>query len=138
MKIHDSRDLQERLDELQAKADLIEEIQEELAEAGDNVDTNEIIERLDDAKADFDEDEQTELKELKELSDEVPEWEFGATLICVDDWVDYVKEMLEDCGDIPKNLPSYIEIDWEKTADNIEADYSTIDYQGDTYYYRNC
>jgi hypothetical protein len=48
----------------------------------------------------------------------------------------YAKELLEDCGDIPRNLPAYIAIDWEQTATNIRVDYAFIDIDGETYFYR--
>lgn len=48
----------------------------------------------------------------------------------------YVREMLEDCGEIPRDIPYYIAIDWELTAENILVDYSQIDIDGVTYYYR--
>ena len=46
---------------------------------------------------------------------------------------DFVQQLLEDCGDIPENLPSYIHIDWERTAYDIMMDYST----SDNHYFRN-
>lgn len=42
-------------------------------------------------------------------------WEgdwYPVTLIRDSYFVDYVQELLEDCGDIPTNLPHYIHIDW--------------------------
>jgi len=48
----------------------------------------------------------------------------------------YAQELCEDIGDIPSNLPSYIEIDWEATARNIQQDYSSVEYDGVTYWYR--
>ena len=41
-----------------------------------------------------------------------------------------------DIGDLPKDLPAYIVIDWDKTANNIEADYTTVDYDGVEYLIR--
>ena len=49
---------------------------------------------------------------------------------------DYARDMLEDCGEIPRDIPYYIAIDWEATAENILVDYSYIDIQDATYYYR--
>lgn len=37
----------------------------------------------------------------------------------------FVQELLEQTVDMPENLPSYIQIDWESTARNIKYDYST-------------
>ena len=40
---------------------------------------------------------------------------------------DFVRELVESCGDIPKDLPPYIHIDWESTARDIMMDYFAID-----------
>lgn len=37
---------------------------------------------------------------------------------------DFTQELLEQCGDMPKDLPNYIVIDWEATARQIMWDYS--------------
>jgi hypothetical protein len=79
------------------------------------------------------------LGELKELASECEgygDWEYGATLIRASYWVDYAQEMLVDCGDIPQELPWYIAIDWEQTADNLLADYTEVDFGGIPYYIR--
>ncbi len=47
--------------------------------------------------------------------------------------VHFVSNLLEDCGDIPQNLPAYIHIDWERTAWDIMLDYST----SNNHYFRN-
>ena len=39
--------------------------------------------------------------------------------------IDFTMELLESCGDIPQDLPSYIHIDWEGTARDIMMDYSS-------------
>lgn len=62
------------------------------------------------------------------------EW-YPLTLISERVWVDYVREMLEDCGYIPANLPSWIEFDWKATARNVQDDYTSVDYDGTTYWY---
>lgn len=36
-----------------------------------------------------------------------------------------------------EDFPSWIEIDWEKTAANVQQDYSSLDWDGVTYYYRD-
>ncbi len=48
----------------------------------------------------------------------------------------YAREMLEDCGDIPRDIPHYIEIDWNATARNVRTDYTPIDIDDATYWYR--
>jgi hypothetical protein len=39
-------------------------------------------------------------------------------------------------GDMPKEIPSYIVIDWDATAENIQADYTSVDFDGVTYWIR--
>jgi hypothetical protein len=51
-------------------------------------------------------------------------------------FTDYARDLLEDCGDLPRNLPHYIEIDWDATARNIRVDYTPVEIDGITYWYR--
>jgi predicted nuclease with TOPRIM domain len=139
--IIDTRDLQERLEELEAKRDAIDEAieQRDETEADETASPEafeKAVEELEKLEADFDEDEQKELAELESLSEEISEWKDGATMIPESEFVEYCQELLEDIGDLPKDLPGYIAIDWEKTADNLRADYSEVEYQGTTYLVR--
>ena len=140
--IIDTRDLQGRLEELEAKRDAINEAIEhrDEVEADDEASPEafeQAVDKLEKLEADFDEDEQKELAELESLSEEISDWKDGATMVPESEFVDYCQELLEDCGDLPRNLPNYIAIDWDKTADNIRADYSEVEYQGTTYLVRN-
>jgi hypothetical protein len=137
--ILDSRDLAKRKEELEALRDEVEETRkalDETAQTGSGLQDLETA--YEDAQKAFGEDEQKELSELEEAEIEIPEWGDGNTLIPSDEWISYVQDLLDDIGDIPKNLPHYIVIDWEKTADNLEADYSRVTIQGTEYLYRNC
>jgi len=64
------------------------------------------------------------------------DWHHGETLIRDSYFVDYVQELLADCGDIPRDLPFYVVIDWEATARNIRYDYTGVDFAGVTYWVR--
>lgn len=46
---------------------------------------------------------------------------------------DFVRNLLEDCCGIPKDLPPYVHIDWERTAHDVMMDYS----EENCYYFRN-
>lgn len=83
---------------------------------------------------------QDELDTLVEMRDEVgsSEWTYGLTLVHESYWVEYVEEFVKDIGDIPHNVPSYIEIDWEATASNIKVDYAEVTVENETYFYRMC
>jgi hypothetical protein len=61
---------------------------------------------------------------------------YPLTLICDSYFTDYARELLEDCGTIPRDMPSWVEIDWDATARNVRMDYTPIDIDGVTYWYR--
>lgn len=142
----DSRDVIARLEELKEERDDLElsvsEAQEALDEAHDEdkeAEESEIEtaqERLDD----WDKDNGDELKALQTLNDEAEgyadDWRHGATLIREDHFPDYCQELLADIGDLPRNLPDYLVIDWDATADNLKADYTEVDFDGTTYLVR--
>lgn len=61
---------------------------------------------------------------------------YPITLIRNDYFVEYVIDLAKDVGDVPQNLPSYLEIDWEASANNVQQDYSYVDVGENTYWYR--
>lgn len=61
---------------------------------------------------------------------------YPLTLIREDYFTEAMREMVEDLGDLPNGTPPYIVVDWEAMADNLRADYSEVEYDGDTYLYR--
>lgn len=159
--IMDSRDVEERIVELQdertALVDALKEAEEarddaasELRENRDEADEERLREAVDaaseaadDARKDLtDWDASEEADELKHLEafkadlEDYCEWEDGATLIRESFFVEAMKEMCEELGDLPKNLPSYIVIDWNATADNLQADYTSGEFDGVTYWAR--
>ena len=128
----DSRDVIARIEELESeRADLVSEAEDY---------TNAAADESKDALKAWDEENAEELKALKGLASEAEgysdDWEYGATLVRGSYFVDYCRELVSDIGDIPKEIPSYIEIDWDATAANIMADYTSADFDGVTYYVR--
>lgn len=104
----DSRDLQDRINELETSADL-------------------------------DSYDKEELKNLKELKDDVAsddEWGYGIIFVNEDDFEEYTQELLDDIGLIQRDLPGFIVIDWEATSNNVKIDYESIEYNDSTYLYR--
>lgn len=149
MNILDSRDLEKRRQELQDMKDALDEARKMLADANamphrTKAEREERAKAIAEAEEQIEscepvtDEEQEELEELDTMAEEVCEWNSGATLIRENYWVEYVEELCKDIGDVPQEIPGYIAIDWEKTAENIRADYSEVSYQGDTYYYRVC
>jgi predicted nuclease with TOPRIM domain len=137
--ILDTRDLEERLIELsEAREMLVAEINEAMEEIH-AVSTK--LEAANEALYAFDDSEEYAeyqmLLELKgEISDYSSEWEDGLPLFRDTYFVDYCKELCEDIGDIPRNIPSYIVIDWKATAENLKADYTYATLCGCKYYFR--
>ena len=43
------------------------------------------------------------------------QWDSGA---------EFAQNLAEDCGEVPRDMPSWIEIDWEKSWDNLDYDYT--------------
>ncbi len=115
-KVIDSRDVIARFEELKGEREMLEDD----------------IEKWDDDNW----DEYESLKELIEECEGCGDWECGTALIHRSHWVDYCRELTEDIDGIPKDLPSYIVIDWEATADNLEYDYHVVDFGGEDYLIR--
>lgn len=118
------------------------------------IDSRDIIDRLEELESDYsihieeggkDEefDDMDELVSLRKLLDEWSdnsEWQYGAFFVRDSYWTDYCEELVKDIGDIPDNLPGYIEnnIDWDGVAEDLQADYSDYDFDGVTYWCRDC
>ena len=149
MDIIDSRDVIARFEELESeRADLetdIETAQDDLDNETNADETDALQTILNDAKAalkSWDDDNGDELKSLKDLADQgesyASDWQYGATLIRESYFETYARELVEDIGDLPKELPPYIEnnIDWEGVADELKADYTSVDFDGETYLIR--
>jgi antirestriction protein len=113
--IIDSRDVIERIAELEA-----------VAEEGDSL---------------LDRDERIELGALWNLADEASgyaaDWEYGETLIRDSYFVTYAQQLAEDIGAVNPDAGwpnSYI--DWERAAEALRMDYTSVDFDGVTYWVR--
>ena len=40
-----------------------------------------------------------------------------------DSGAEFAQSIAEDCGDVPRDMPSWIEIDWKASWDNLDYDY---------------
>ena len=63
------------------------------------------------------------------------EFNFGTTLISDDEFRDYTEEFATDIGALGTKS-DWIFIDWDKTADDLKMDFSSVDYKGVEYLYR--
>jgi hypothetical protein len=122
----------------------------------DIIDTLDLIERfesleslLDNEGGTFNEnlsdDEKEEFDALKKVLADIKglggdeQWRgdwYPVKLICNDYFTAYTKDLLEDCGTIPRDFPAWIAIDWERTAASLKHDYTPVDIAGHTYWTR--
>jgi len=135
MNILDTRDLSKRREEL--KEEILDSFLEnfphyqEMTESFEDIRFEE--EEIQSWKEDF-EDELKEIEEIDTIENELgSEFDYGVTLVDVDDFEEYVEDLLDELGYIPKDFPSWIEIDWEATANNVRQDYTEVEYQGNSY-----
>lgn len=47
---------------------------------------------------------------------------------------DYVEDLVTDCYEM--NVPDFVEVDWESTAENLESDYDFVYYYGQIHVFR--
>lgn len=130
---------------------------QELDLTADVIDTRDIIARVeeleslkDDHEADpdgghwSDEDAQ-ELRTLIDIMDDLKgyggdeQWRgdwYPLTLIRESYFADYCQDLVIDCGGLPASIPDYLVIDWEATSRNLKVDYSEVEIDGVTFFYR--
>lgn len=141
--IIDSRDIIEAIKDLESQIEDLEEERDALQgeiDDGDlsEDDTADLKRQVEDKQEEID-TLKDELKPLTDLQDEAEgycDWINGATLIHKDYFTQYAMQMLSDIGDLPQEIPWYIVIDEEATAENIRQDYTAVDFDGVTYYVR--
>lgn len=140
--VFDTRDLIEYREFLESSLvdswnDYILEVEEEdrVVEAND---INEVDLSLDGFVQRFQE-EIEEYESIRNFCDQLSEsidFTYGESVIHEAYFTDYCEELLKDCGYIPQDFPTWIELDFEATAENMKADYTTVEYFGNTYYIR--
>lgn len=115
----DSCDIIERIEELEAEL-------EELFEA-DNVDDFEGAEEL-----------RLLVALAAEGKDAAEDWNFGVTLINDSHFEAYAEEYAEEIGAIDPSAASWplMHIDWAAAADDLQQDYTSIEFDGETYWVR--
>lgn len=114
--IIDTRELQERLDELEALRDDVDASGEPWTD-----------------------EDREELEKLEALRDEIgPEFPHGETMILASEFEDYAREFAEDIGAIDGEAkwPNYC-IDWEYAARELRHDYSLVVWDGYEYLVRS-
>jgi hypothetical protein len=130
----DSRDVIERLDELEDAAS------EEPTDLGCTACGEESY--PDDEIPSLGPECATELRTLRTFAEQgsqvAADWEHGETFIPESDFEDYARELAEDIGAIQSDAgwpTGYI--DWPRAAEALKMDYSSIEVEGTTYWARS-
>ena len=89
----------------------------------------------------YDDDEVHELIVLRKLAEEAEgcsDWEHGETLVRDSYFEDYAQELASGIGAINRDADWLLNcIDWAKAAEQLQQDYTSVDYDGVTYWIRS-
>ncbi len=139
----DIEELNTRLSELEGLRDTLNDARDALRESMDESEEEDLKAAVDSASDDFGDDEAGELKQLESLKDDIGESrgkinDEGGPFVHENDFEAYAQELAEDIGAIPDDArwPCTC-IDWEKAADELKMDYSSVEWNGETYLYRS-
>lgn len=146
-------DLTDRVDELRSdlRLDELKDLQEEIDDLEEDdpdapAERDRLTAEMAEIVAEQDEDDKAELALIEKLLEEMKgyggnhQWEgdwYPDALIRRTYWVEYAEQLANDIGAVnsdagwPNNC-----IDWDKAAEQLEIDYSTVDYDGIEYLYR--
>jgi len=106
------------------------------------IDSRDIVDRYNEIVGDPDFlDEATRLEKVIRQGESSPDWDHGVVLTHEDFFVEYTKELIENNYDdinINSNGWPYrhMKIDFEAAAEELKQDYTAIDFDGQTYYFR--
>lgn len=138
----DTRDIEERIDELEddtVECDACDGGGYKLDEEGEETDVECPACKGECEVSALDEFEKEELAKLKKLRDEFSgDWEGGTTLVRESYFEDYAREFAQDLhGSSMREVHwPFSCIDWKEAAEELMQDYSSIEWDGVTYYYR--
>lgn len=123
----DSRDVIERIEELESVRDAAEEAAS--------------VEGHSFGAEPFGADEREELAALEKLAEEAsgyaPDWQHGATLIRDSYFEEYARELAEELCLVDENTVwPHSCIDWKQATRELQMDYTAVDFDGVTYWIR--
>jgi hypothetical protein len=95
------------------------------------------------ASTDFDQDEEEELRILEALAEEAEgyaaDWHHGEALIRESYFETYAQQLADDLGYTGSGKTDHWPftcIDWEQAAEELQQDYTSVDFDGVTYFIR--
>lgn len=129
--ILDSRDIDKRIHQLEADKDT--------AALADLIVNNKEPDEISDEETVGDYDDACELAIWRNLREECDSsaWTYGIAFIADTYFEEYAQELAEDIGAIDRNMnwPA-THIDWETAARDLQIDYTSVEIDGNEYWYR--
>ena len=83
------------------------------------------------------------LLKVQEQAEDCADYQYGEVLIRESYFTDYIKELIDDCYELPKEFNSgawpwrHMTLDYEAAANEAKDDYTWIDFDGVTYLIRS-
>ena len=83
------------------------------------------------------------LLKVQEQAEDCADYQYGEVLIRESYFTDYIKELIDDCYELPKEFNSgawpwrHMTLDYEAAADEAQCDYTWIDFDGVDYLIRS-
>lgn len=132
--IIDSRDIQERIDELEGEFEgYLSDLEDANPDSEDEIVAEDEMGRW----LDENEDEYVSLMAFKEEVEQyTSEWGHGATIIADTYFEDYAEEFAYDIGEIKRDSMMAQFIDWRRFAEWVQTDYAEITFDGVSYWIR--
>lgn len=135
----DSRDIIDHIAELEDTRDSLQTAYDDAVfDNQDNEELAAMITARDELDAWNNSGEAEELRILNALQDEAagysPDWTYGSQLIRESYFEQAMDEMIEECYELPKDLPFWMTISYDYDA--LKQDYTEVDFDGVTYYVR--
>lgn len=136
----DSRDIIERIEELEEEREaLTAAIEEADGACTEEIEVAELVAK--EALQTWDDYNGAELAALRSLASQAEgyadDWRHGATLIRDSYFETYAQELADDIGAVDRNAtwPQTC-IDWEQAARELQMDYTSVEFGGITYWVR--
>ena len=144
-RVTSSTDLIEMRDTLADERGELADAQDDASDAVEaEPDSQELIDAYNEAEAALTEWERENTDRLAALNtvcadgrETFSDWDEGIQLIAESDFPDHAREVASDIGCHTTDWP-YNCIDWRDAANDLQVDYSSIEFEGVTYWGRSC
>lgn len=120
------------------------DLSSDMIDSRDIIDRIEYLEGIKPKKRTQDEkDELADLKKLAEQCEGCSDWEYGEQLIAETYFTEYIKDLIEDCYELPNDEKmnqwpfSHMSMNYEAAAHEAQQDYISVQIQGYDFFIRS-